>query len=51
MEKLIKNLVEVNISVVGNYETQSLSAIEKVMATKDILTYQDRWRQLVFYLY
>lgn len=43
VEKLIKNLVEVNISVVGNYETQSLSAIEKVMATKDILTYQDKY--------
>lgn len=43
VEKLVKNLVEVNISVVGNYEMQSLSAIEKVMATKDILTYQDKY--------
>jgi len=43
VEKLVKNLVEVNISVVGNYEIQSLSAIEKVMATKDILTYQDKY--------
>lgn len=43
VEKLVKNLVEVNISVVGNYETQSLSAIEKVIPTKDILTYQDKY--------
>lgn len=43
VEKLVKNLVEVNISVVGNYESQSLSAIEKVIATKDILTYQDKY--------
>lgn len=43
VEECIQNLVEVNISVLGNYENQKVSAIEKVIATKDLLTYADKY--------
>ena len=43
VEKLIENLMEVNISVLGNYETQQVSAIEQVMPKKDFLTYEDKY--------
>lgn len=43
VEEVIKNLVEVNISVLGNYENQKVSAIEKVIPSKDILTYADKY--------
>ena len=43
VEKLVENLMEVNISVLGNYERQSVSAIEQVIPTKDFLTYEDKY--------
>lgn len=43
VEELVQNLTEVNISVLGNYENQKLSAIEQVLASKDILTYEDKY--------
>lgn len=43
VEKLVEDLMEVNISVLGNYESQKVSAIEQVMPTKDFLTYEDKY--------
>lgn len=43
VEKLIENLMEVNISVLGNYESAQVSAIEQVIPTKDFLTYEDKY--------
>lgn len=43
VEKLIEDLMEVNISVLGNYENQQVSAIEQVIPTKDFLTYEDKY--------
>jgi len=43
VEKLVEDLMEVNISVLGNYENQQTSAIEQVMPTKDFLTYEDKY--------
>ena len=42
IEKAIENLVEVNCSVIGNYETQEASVLEEVMSTAEFLTYQDK---------
>lgn len=43
VEEMVKNLTEVNISVVGNYERQELSVIEEVMSDNDLLTYEDKY--------
>lgn len=43
VEKLVENLMEVNISVLGNYENQQVSTIEQVIPTKDFLTYEDKY--------
>ena len=43
VEEMVKNLTEVNISVLGNYETQDLSVIEEVMSDNDLLTYEDKY--------
>lgn len=43
VEKLVENLMEVNISVLGNYSNQQVSAIEQVISTKDFLTYEDKY--------
>ena len=43
VEKLVEDLMEVNISVLGNYENASVSAIEQVVPTKDFLTYEDKY--------
>ncbi len=43
VEKLVEDLMEVNISVLGNYENQQVSAIEQVIPTKDFLTYEDKY--------
>ena len=43
VEKLVENLMEVNISVLGNYSNQQVSAIEQVIPTKDFLTYEDKY--------
>ena len=43
VEHLVENLMEVNISVLGNYENNKVSAIEQVMPKKDFLTYEDKY--------
>jgi len=43
VEEMVKNLTEVNISVVGNYEKQDLSVIEEVISDTDLLTYEDKY--------
>lgn len=43
VEEKVENLVEVNISVLGNYETQKLSEIEEVLTDNALLTYEDKY--------
>jgi len=43
VEEKVENLTEVNISVLGNYESQKLSEIEEVMTDNDLLTYDDKY--------
>ncbi len=43
VEEVVKNLTEVNISVLGNYQKQSLSVIEEVGSSNKILTYEDKY--------
>lgn len=43
VEAAVNNLVEVNCSVLGNYEHQEASVLEEVMSTTDFLTYQDKY--------
>ena len=43
IEKAVSNLIEVNASVVGNYEECSVSAIEEVMGSDEILSYKDKY--------
>lgn len=43
VEEVVKNLVEVNISVLGNYQKQSLSVIEEVGSSNALLTYEDKY--------
>ena len=43
VEEVVNNLVEVNISLLGNYENVNLSEIEQVMSDNDLLTYEDKY--------
>ena len=43
VEEVVKNLTEVNISVLGNYEKQDLSVIEEVVSDNDLLTFEDKY--------
>lgn len=43
VEKLVPNLKEVNIAVMGNYEYQKVSEIEEVLSSNDFLTYADKY--------
>ncbi len=43
VEKIIESLVEVNCSVLGNYDYQELSVIEEVISTEEFLTYTDKY--------
>ena len=43
VEKMVENLVEVNCSVLGNYEYQETSVIEEVISTDEFLTYNDKY--------
>lgn len=43
VEELVKNLKEVNISVLGNYKNQELSIIEEVISKEDFLTYEEKY--------
>lgn len=43
VEKAVSNLVEVNASVLGNYEYQKVSPLEEVMGVDEILSYSDKY--------
>ncbi len=43
VEKAVKNLVEVNCSVLGNYSYQETSVIEEVTSDDEFLTYADKY--------
>lgn len=43
VEKVIDNLIEVNCSVLGNYEYQQVSVLEEVKSDSDLLTYEDKY--------
>lgn len=43
IEKAVNNLVEVNCSVMGNYEKQDVGVIEQVISKNDILTFKDKY--------
>lgn len=43
IEEAVENLIEVNCSVLGNYEYQLRSEVEQVETTNDILTYEDKY--------
>ena len=43
VEKAVKNLVEVNCSVLGNYSHQEASVIEEVTSDEEFLTYADKY--------
>ena len=43
VEKAVKNLVEVNCSVLGNYSHQEASVIEEVTTDEEFLTFADKY--------
>lgn len=43
IEKVIENLIEVNCSVLGNYEHQEASVLEEVRGNDDFLSYNDKY--------
>lgn len=43
IEEVVENLIEVNCSVLGNYEYQQTSEIEQVISSDDFLTYRDKY--------
>ena len=43
VEKAVENLLEVNASVLGNYEYQRVSPLEEVMGLDEILSYADKY--------
>lgn len=43
VEEVVEDLLEVNISVLGNYQKQSLSVIEEVGSENAFLTYEDKY--------
>ena len=43
VEKCVDNLVEVNSSVLGNYEYQKVSVLEEVMGEDEILSFADKY--------
>ena len=43
VEKVVKNLVELNCAVLGNKESSEASQIEEVMGTDEFLSYNDKY--------
>lgn len=43
VEEVVKNLKEVNIAVMGNYEFQKVSEIEEVLSSHKFLTFNDKY--------
>jgi D-alanine-D-alanine ligase len=45
VEEVVENMVEVNCSVLGDYEDCKASVIEEVMAQDEILSYKDKYQR------
>ena len=43
VEKVVEDLIEVNCSVIGNYNNQETSVIEEVIAMEEFLSYSDKY--------
>ena len=43
VEKAVENLIEVNCSVLGNYENATSSVLEEVLSDNMVLTYEDKY--------
>lgn len=43
VEKAVENLIEVNCSVLGNYENACTSVLEEVMGNDEFLSYKDKY--------
>lgn len=43
IEKKIEQIIEINASVIGNYEYSEVSALEEVMGKDEILSYKDKY--------
>lgn len=43
VEKVISDMVEVNCSVLGNYQSQQVGVLEEVMGEDEFLSYQDKY--------
>ena len=43
VEEMIPNLMEVNISVLGNHASQEVSVIEEVLSTHNFLTFEEKY--------
>lgn len=43
VEKAVENLIEVNSSVLGNYESQRVSPLEEVMGLDEVLSFADKY--------
>ena len=43
VEKAVEDLIEVNCSVLGNYEYRETSLLEEVVGVEEFLTYQDKY--------
>ncbi len=43
VEKVVDNLIEINASVLGNYEYQEVSVLERVTGNDEILSYEDKY--------
>ena len=43
VEKMVKNLTEVNCSVLGNFEYQQTSVLEEVTGEEEFLSYKDKY--------
>ena len=43
VEKVVENLIEVNCSVLGNYQSMEASELEEVMGVDEFLSYRDKY--------
>jgi len=43
VEEMVPNLMEVNISVLGNHSSQEVSVIEEVLSTHNFLTFEEKY--------
>lgn len=43
VEEMVPNLIEVNISILGNSTSTSLSELERVLTDNELLTYEDKY--------